>query len=252
MQDGKALQAGTSHDLGQNFAKSIGIKFQGRDGSEQFAHTTSWGISTRLIGGIIMAHGDDDGMIMPPRIAPHHVVVIPIVRDDSNSAALIDYAHKLRARLKEKGIRVHVDDTDERTPNKMWSAIKRGVPIRVEIGGREMDEGTLTYVRRDIGKDSKKTVSIDEFVNSVQAVLDDMHKNIFEKARAMRDGSITDVGSLKEAEEFYKANKFGFVRFDTKLLKDPSFEKIKGEHSLTARCMPLADGGKTVIVGKAY
>lgn len=252
MQDGKALQAGTSHDLGQNFAKSIGIKFQGRDGSEQYAHTTSWGISTRLIGAMIMAHGDDDGMIMPPRIAPHHVVVIPIVRDDSNSAALIEYAHKLRTRLKEKGVRVHVDDTDERTPNKMWSAIKRGVPLRVEIGGREMDDGTLTYIRRDIGKDSKKTVSVDEFINSVQGVLDDMHKNIFEKAKATRDGNITDVASLKEVEEFYKANKFGFVRFDAKLLQDPSFEKMKGDYSLTTRCMPLADGGKTVIVGKAY
>jgi prolyl-tRNA synthetase len=251
MQDGKALQAGTSHDLGQNFAKSIGIKFQGRDGTEQFAHTTSWGISTRLIGAMIMTHGDDDGMVMPPRVAPYQVVIIPIVRDDSNASALIDYSHKLRAQLKAKGIRAHVDDTDERTPNKMWTAIKRGVPIRVEIGGREMEEGTLTYVRRDIGKDSKKTLKVEEFVNSVPSVLDEMHKVIFERAKKLRDDNITDVGSLKELEEFFKKGGFGFVRVDDSVLKDAAIDKVKSDNGLTTRCLPFDNPGK-VLIAKAY
>ncbi len=252
MQDGKALQAGTSHDLGRNFAKSIGIKFQGRDGNEQYAHTTSWGISTRLIGAMIMTHADDDGMIMPPRIAPHHVVVIPIVRDDSNTPALLEYCAKLKASLKNIGVRVHIDDTDERTPNKMWSAIKKGVPLRVEIGGREMEEGKLTYIRRDIGKDSKKTVTVDEFVGSVQGVLDDMHKAIFEKAKAHRDGNIVDVKTLADAEEYYKKDGAGFVRLDTSLIAVAGFEKMKTDYSLTTRCMPMTDGGKKIIIGKAY
>ncbi len=134
MQDGKALQAGTSHDMGQNFAKSIGIKFQGREGEEQFAYTTSWGISTRLIGGMIMVHGDDDGMIMPPRVAPHHVVVIPIVRESEDASALNDYIDDLRVKLKAIGVRVQIDDREERTPNKMWDAIKKGVPLRRSHG----------------------------------------------------------------------------------------------------------------------
>ncbi|MGB4058322.1 MAG: proline--tRNA ligase [Alphaproteobacteria bacterium] len=252
MQDGKALQAGTSHDLGQNFAKSIGIKFQGRDGTEQFAYTTSWGVSTRLIGAMIMTHADDDGMIMPPRAAPYHVVIIPITREDTDIKKLSDYVRSIKESLRAKGVRVHIDDTDERTPNKMWSAIKKGVPLRVEIGGREMEEGKLTYIRRDIGKDSKKTVTADEFVNTVSGILDDMHKNIFEKAKSFRDKNIHDVKNVKEAEEYYKNGGTGFIRLDTSEISGEAFEKLKSDHSLTTRCLPMADGGKKAIVGKAY
>lgn len=252
MQDGKALQAGTSHDLGQNFSKSIGIKFQGRNGNEEFAHTTSWGISTRLIGALIMTHGDDDGMIMPPRIAPQQVVVIPIIRDDSNVPALHEYCQKLKSKLKEKNIHVHIDDSEARTPDKMWGAIKRGVPIRVEIGSREMEEGKLTYVRRDIGKDSKATVTVDEFVNSIQGVLDDMHKAMFEKAKAFRDQNITDVKTLTDAEAYYKKGGNGFIRLNTTEFKSGNFDKLKSEYSLTTRCMPMSDKGAKIIIGKAY
>ncbi len=251
MQDGKALQAGTSHDLGQNFSKSIGIKFQGRTGAEEFAYTTSWGISTRLIGGMIMAHADDDGMVMPPRIAPYHVYIIPIIKDDTGTPDLLEYARGLAKKLKDKGIRSHVDETDERTPNKMWGAIKKGVPLRVEIGAREMEEGKLTYIRRDIGKDSKKTLIIDEFVNSVQGVLDDLHNSLFEKAKKFRDANIHDVSDLKAAEEFFKSGRIGFVRMDKKVVDDPAYEKLKGEYSLSSRCMPLAEPGK-ILIGKAY
>jgi prolyl-tRNA synthetase len=250
MQDGKALQAGTSHDLGQNFAKSCGIKFQGRSGAEEYAYTTSWGISTRLIGAMIMAHADDDGMIMPPRIAPYHVTIIPIVKDEGGEA-VVKYARDLAAKLKAIGIRSNVDDSDERTPNKMWAAIKKGVPIRVEIGGREVEEGTLTFIRRDLGKDSKKTLKVDEFVKTIQGELDAMHKALFDKAKNFRDANIKNVKDVKEADAFFKGGGIGFVRMDASVTTDPAFEKLKGDYSLTPRCMPLAEPGK-ILIGKAY
>lgn len=252
MQDGKALQAGTSHDLGQNFAKSIGIKFQGRDGSEQFAYTTSWGISTRLIGGMIMSHGDDDGMIMPPRVAPHQVVVIPVIREEQDAAAINAYIDGLALKLKAIGVRVKVDGSEKRTPDKMWDAIKKGVPVRVEIGGREMQEGTLTFVRRDLGKDSKMSCSIDEFVSKISGVLDDMHKAMFERAKTFRDANITDVKSLADVTAHFAKDKTGFVSVDVSLMDDSKFEETLKAHSLSTRCMPFADGGKKVLVGKAY
>ncbi len=252
MQDGKALQAGTSHDLGQNFSKSIGIKFQSREGNEEFAHTTSWGISTRLIGGMIMTHADDDGMIMPPRVAPHQVVIIPIIREGQDADAMNAYIDELVAQLKANNVRVNVDDREERTPNKMWDAIKKGVPLRVEIGGREVEEGTLTYIRRDIGKDSKTTCSVSEFVDSVQGVLDTMHDDLFNRAKTFRDGNIVDGASADDVEAHFKADKIGFVKIDCSLLETDVLQKVMKEYSLSTRCMPFADDGKKVLIGKAY
>ncbi len=251
MQDGKALQAGTSHYLGQNFSKSCGIKFQGREGQEEFAYTTSWGISTRLIGAMIMAHGDDDGMIMPPRVAPYHVAIIPILKDDQDSAAVLDYAENLAAQLTKRGIRPHLDSSDERTPNKMWDAIKKGIPLRVEIGGREVEEGTLTHVRRDLGRDSKASCSVAEFVEKAQDLLDQIHDELFRRASVFRDERIHDVADLAGVEEFFKNDGVGFVKIDADKIADAEFERIAKEHSLTARCMPLDESSK-VIIGKAY
>ncbi len=252
MQDGKALQAGTSHDLSTNFAKSFDIKFQGRDGKEHYAHTTSWGISTRLIGGVIMTHADDDGLIVPPRIAPHQVVIIPVVRDDSRAEDINAYADKVVAELKAQGIRVKVDDREMRVPDKMWDSIKKGVPLRVEIGEREMDAGTLTHVRRDIGRDSKETCAVDEFVEKVSSILDSIHDGLFKRARDFRDSHIYDMSSLDEMRDFFKKGNIGFVRVDTKLLEQPAFEALKKEYSLTPRCMPFEDNGDKVYVGKSY
>ncbi len=253
MQDGKALQAGTSHDMGQNFAKSLGIKFQARDESEQFAHTTSWGISTRLIGAMIMVHGDDDGMIMPPKVAPNQVIIIPIIRDQSDADDINKYIKGLELNLKSANIRVKVDNSEERTPNKMWNAIKKGVPIRVEIGAREMEQGVLTYIRRDLGKDSKTTCSIDEFVNNAQSVLDKMHDDMLGKAKAFLDGNINDVDSLKDVVSYFKDDaNIGFVSVDIGVINDAGFEATLKEHSLSTRCMPFTDDGKKVLIGKAY
>ncbi len=252
MQDGKALQAGTSHDLGQNFAKSINIKFQSREGDEEFAHTTSWGISTRLIGGMIMTHADDDGMIWPPRVAQHHVVIIPITKDDTDNDAIMDHCSALSVQLKAQGVRVRLDDRDMRTPDKMWDAVKRGVPIRVEIGGREAEEGTLTHVRRDIGRDSKTSCSIVEFVDDAHNILDDIQCSLFNKARAFRDENIVDVANVADIEAHFKAEKIGFVRADVGVLDDDAYAQIAKTYGLTSRCLPFSDDGKKVLIGKAY
>lgn len=251
MQDGKALQAGTSHYLGQNFSKSCGIKFQGRDEAEHFVHTTSWGISTRLVGAMIMTHGDDDGMIMPPRVAPHQVGIIPIIRDESDTDKIMNYTRDLVEKLEERGIRVHLDDSENRTGDKMWGMIKKGVPIRVEIGGREVDEGALTHVRRDLGRDSKATSSVDEFVSGVSAILDAIHDELFARAKKIRDENIHDVADLAALEVFFKGDGFGFARLDLSLIEDGEYERIKKDLGLTSRCMPFSDETK-VLVGKAY
>ena len=186
MQDGKALQAATTHDLGDNFAKTFDIKYQGKDEKEHYAHTTSWAFSTRTIGGLIMMHGDDDGMIMPPRIAPQQIIILPVVKGDTEDKVFA-FCEKLEKDLKQKGFRVKFDKRDLRTGDKMWDAVKKGIPLRVEVGEREIDNGELTFVRRDIGRDSKETVSIDEFMNKAQSVMDDIHDNMLAKQRKFRD-----------------------------------------------------------------
>lgn len=251
MQDGKALQACTSHDLGQNFAKSFNIQYQGEDGQVHLAHTTSWGLSTRSVGGLIMTHADDDGMIIPPRIAPRQVAIIPVVRDES-AASVMDACEKLAKRLKEQGVRVHLDTSSRRTPDKMWDCIKKGVPLRVEIGQREVDEGTLTYIRRDLGKDSKVSCSVDEFVASAKSVLEQMQRDILERNRAARDARIFDVKTLGDVREFYESGKIGFVKMDSSLLTHADRDAVFGQFALTPRCLPFADEGRKVIVGKSY
>ena len=251
MQDGKALQAGTSHYLGQNFAKSADIKFQNREGGEQFVHTTSWGISTRLVGAMIMTHGDDDGMIMPPRVAPYPVLIIPVIKDDHDQVKIMEACEGLVHKLKDQGINAHIDIRDERTPNKMWDAIKKGVPVRVEIGKREVEEETLTHIRRDIGRDSKRTQAVDEFCQEIQSILHDIHNSILKKARTFQDANIHEVNSLQDAEDFYKSKKIGFLKIDKALTDDVKYEHLKKNHAITSRCIPL-DDDSTVIIGKAY
>lgn len=252
MQDGKALQAGTSHDLGQNFARSCGIKFQSRDGAEALAYTTSWGISTRLIGAIIMSHGDDDGMIMPPRIAPQQVVILPVIKDDAGAPAIAEYCAKLAAQLKAQGLRVRLDDRDMRTPDKMWDAVKKGVPVRVEVGQREMEEGQVTFVRRDIGRESKKTVPLAQFTGEIGGVLDSVHDALLHRSRTFREANTVEVASVADIDDFFKAGRIGFTKAPVSLLGNENLEAVKTAHSLSSRCMPFADEGRAVLIGKAY
>jgi len=252
MQDGKALQACTSHNLGQHFSKSFNIQFQGRDGQIHLAHTTSWGLSTRSVGGLIMTHSDDDGLMAPPKIAPYQVAILPVLRDEASAGPVMEYCAKLAARLKEKGIRCHLDKTDRRTPDKMWDAIKKGIPLRVEIGQREMDEGKLTHVRRDLGKDSKETCSVDEFVGKAQGILDAIQAGMHSRAKKFREDHTFDVKNIGEAREFFKADKTGFVRVDSSILDTADYAAVKKEFSVSSRCLPFEDEGKKVIIGKAY
>jgi prolyl-tRNA synthetase len=250
MQDGKALQACTSHNLGQHFSKSFNIQYQGVDTQMHHCHTTSWGLSTRSIGGLIMSHADDDGMIMPPKLAPQQIAIIPIIKDDGT--AVIEHCKQLAAQLKAKGIRVHLDVTDARSSDKMWSAIKKGIPLRVEIGQREMDEGKLSYVRRDLGKESKAVVTVDEFLGTAQSVLDKMQGDMLARSKKFRDDHIVNVASINEIRDFYKADGVGFCKIDTNLIDNPDYQAIKKEFGLSSRCLPYEDQGKKVIIGKSY
>jgi prolyl-tRNA synthetase len=251
MQDGKALQAATTHDLGTTFAKTFNITYQGKDEQEHLCHTTSWAFSTRVIGGLIMMHADDDGMIMPPRIAPQQIIVLPVTKDD-NAEAVEAFCAKIAADLKAKGFRVKLDNRDLRTPDKMWDAVKKGVPIRVEVGGREMEAGQLTYVRRDIGRDSKTTLDVDDFVNSAESILDDIHDTMLARTRTFRDENTHDVTSVADVDVFFKSDKIGFVRAPVAILEDAALEAVMKQHSLTTRNMPHNDNGEKVLIAKAY
>lgn len=251
MQDGKALQAATTHDLGQNFAKSCEIKYQDKDGTEKYVHTTSWAFSSRIIGAMIMMHADDDGMVMPPRVAPYQIEILPFIKDDADEARIMDYANDLKAKLKGLGLRASINDSDGRMGDKIWGSIKKGVPLRVEIGGREVDEGTLTHVRRDLGRDSKTTENVDDFIGGVDGILDDIHDQLYARSLERQDGHITDVSDLAGLDAHFAGGGLGFVRMDTTLLND-EYEVVKKKHSLTSRCLPFADDRQKVLIAKAY
>lgn len=251
MQDGKALQACTSHNLGQNFAHSCGIKFQGRDGAEHFAHTTSWGLSTRSIGGLIMTHADDDGLVMPPRLAPYQIVILPIIKGE-DTGGVMAFAEKLSAQLKSIGIRVQIDKSENRAPDKMWNAIKRGIPIRVEIGEREVAEGKLTHTRRDLGRDSKTTCTADEFMGLVKGILDAIHTNMYETAKTKTRARVYNAKTLDEVKGYFTSGDLGFVRMPVEILDNPDYQTFKKENSLSSRCLPFEDEGRMVLIGKSY
>lgn len=250
MQDGKALQSGTSHHLGQTFSKSADITFQSREGDVKHAWTTSWGLSTRSIGGLIMTHGDDDGLQMPPKIAPHQVVILPFFKGD-NDESIQAYCKDLTNQLREKGIRVLFDDRDMRAGDKGWEWIKKGVPLRVEIGGREMDNGELTVTRRDLGKESKTTLSVETFVNEVQTMLDAIQDNLFQSAKKRMEDRIVDAKDLTEARAFFEEGREGFVRLDKSFWGTEGFNAICSDFAVTPRCIPFATPDK-VLIGKSY
>ncbi|MEM9468790.1 MAG: proline--tRNA ligase [Pseudomonadota bacterium] len=251
MQDGKGLQAATSHDLGDNFAKTFNITYQGRDEKEHHVHTTSWAYSSRMIGALIMMHGDDDGMIMPPHVAPHQVVILPVVKEDTQEAVM-SYCTELAAKLKEKGMRVKLDDRDMRTPDKMWDAVKKGIPLRVEVGGREVEEGKLTHVRRDLGRDSKTSVTTDEFLDQVDGLLQSIHDDLLAKQIKFSEDNTHELGGLQELDEHFKNGGLGYACVPVSVLTEEGFEKVKSDHGLTARNMPFAHDGQKVLIAKAY
>ncbi|MBR4475394.1 MAG: proline--tRNA ligase [Alphaproteobacteria bacterium] len=250
MQDGKALQAGTSHDLGQHFAKSFGIQFLGTDGKLQHAWTTSWGTSTRMMGGLFMTHSDDDGLVLPPAVAPYQVVIIPITRDETTDV-LNAYAHVLAQNLREKGVRVMVDDSDMRSPDKMWKWIKRGVPLRVEVGIREVESDTITVTRRDIGKDSKKSMTADELIENIRPMLQQIQSDMLVAAQKRNASMIHSVGNLDQLESALESGKIGFFRIKYDLTTNERFDEMIEKYKISRRC--LDDNDPTMVfVAKSY
>lgn len=250
MQDGKALQAGTSHDLGQHFAKSFGIQYLGTDGKLQHAWTTSWGTSTRMMGSLFMTHSDDDGLVLPPAVAPYQVVVIPITRDE-NVDELNAGAEKLGDQLRAAGVRVLVDTSDMRAPDKMWKWIKRGAPIRAELGGREMADGNVTITRRDLGRTSKRTMPMSEFVADVKNILAQIHQDMYDAVAARNAKMIKNVDSLDALDAALAGGEIGFFRIRYDLTTNERFDGLMEKYKISRRC--LDDNDPTyVFVAKSY
>jgi prolyl-tRNA synthetase len=266
MQDRKALQSGTSHFLGQNFAKASGIEFLDQTGAHQHAWTTSWGMSTRLIGGIIMTHSDDDGLVLPPKLAPAQVVIIPIFRSDEERPRVLEYcnsvARELRAqRFADRPVSVIVDERDERGGEKVWHWIKKGVPVRLEIGPRDMEKDALFVARRDRGHKDKQSIARSDFVASVAATLQSIHDGLFARAAAYRDQNTRRIDSKEEFYEFFTAAReqenvpapihggFALTHFCGDVALE---EKIKNDLAVTVRCIPLekSEPGVCPFTGK--
>jgi prolyl-tRNA synthetase len=248
MGDGRALQAGTSHDLGQNFAKAFGIQFQGRDKELQHAWTTSWGVSTRLIGGVIMTHGDDGGLVLPPRVAPHQVVIVPIPRGNWQETVL-PRAEALKAELTAAGIRVLLDAREEYTPGWKFSEWEmRGVPVRLEIGPKDLEKQQVVLARRDTR--AKTPTSMDGLAASVQRLLDEIQQSLLDRAIAFREAHTSSVDTYDDFKQAMDGRP-GFV-YAPWCGSAECEASIKAETQATIRNLPFEDepGGQCIKCGR--
>jgi prolyl-tRNA synthetase len=249
MQDGKALQAGTSHFLGQNFAKAFDVKFTNKDNKIEYAWATSWGVSTRLMGALIMAHSDDDGLVLPPNLAPIQVVIVPIYKADSRDR-VIERCKTLKKNLQKLGIAVKLDDRDNQSAGFKFAEYElKGVPLRLALGARDLDNNTIEIARRDTKE--KVSVSQEGIEAKVQALLGEIQQNIFDKALAFRDSHITKVETYAEFKDVLE-NKTGFVAAHWDGTTETA-EKIKEETKATIRCIPMnnvQETGKCILTGK--
>ena len=238
-----ALQAGTSHNLGQNFAKAFNIRYLDRNNELQYVWTTSWGMSTRVVGAIVMVHGDDQGLILPPRLAPVQVVIVPIWRKDADKATVLDAAHTVYKALRDAGIRVELDDREEYTPGYKFNEWElRGVPLRVEIGPRDVENGQVVLARRDIpGKAGKTSVPAADVVAQVQSMLDTVQQALFDRAKRFLEENTHTVSTYEEFKEVL-ATKGGFIRVFW-AGDDEDEIRIKEETKATIRCYPFDHDG---------
>jgi prolyl-tRNA synthetase len=262
MQDRKALQSGTSHFLGQNFAQAQEIKFQNEAGELAYAWTTSWGVSTRLVGGLVMTHADDDGLVLPPKLAPAHAVILPIYRSDEERALVLGYCQRLREQLEAQSfadapIRVRLDDRDLRGGDKKWQWIKRGVPLVVEIGPRDVEKNGVFVARRDVGGKGQPA-GRDEFVSGVSHTLGEMQQALFNRTLQLREDHTRLIDDLAEFEAYFTPKNseqpeihggLAYCHF----VDGPEMDEKLKELKVTVRCVPL-DGdeepGKCIFTGK--
>jgi prolyl-tRNA synthetase len=261
MQDRKALQSGTSHFLGQNFARAQDIKFQDQQGVEQFAWTTSWGVSTRLIGALIMSHSDDDGLVLPPRLAPQHAVVLPIYRNADERAQVLPYCENVKRELESQTLdagplRVMLDDRDLRGGEKNWQHIKRGVPLRVEIGPKDIAKDGVFAARRDTGE--KQSTPRAQFVSTAAQTLQSIQDNLFARARTLRDENTRNIDDLAEFQRYFTPlnddkpeihGGFALCHLADEQAADELLKKLK----VTVRCLPLAaeaEPGRCIFTGR--
>ncbi len=266
MQDGKALQAGTSHFLGQNFAKSANISFINKDNKPEFAYTTSWGVSTRLIGGLIMTHADDEGMVTPPRVAPYQVILVPVIKKAEDEEKVMAYINEIAFELKKQTpfgekIRVKIDKRLKQSVDKFWEWTRKGAPVICEIGPRDVEsQGMMVRERLSIGQ--KEIVSKSDFIQSVGARLEKIQNELFARAKARMDQNIrSDITTPEEfrayfsqANEWIEDGKQGKVAFvKGKWCGDPQSEEILKELKISIRCLPLTQSGTTgkcLLTGK--
>ncbi len=219
MQDGKALQAGTSHYLGTSFAEASNIRFQDREGGQALAHTTSWGVSTRMVGGVIMTHGDDDGLRVPPAIAPFQVVILPMLRDNDQDAALLDYCESLRASLSSvsalgEPVRVLLDKRPGKAAAKRWDWVRKGAPVIIEVGGRDMENGVVSLLRRDAlwnaetGKPAFQSPTREDAATQIPAMLEEMQTGMLAVACDRREANIDrSIASFEALADFFAEDK---------------------------------------------
>lgn len=258
MQDGRSLQAGTSHFLGQNFAKSADIKFINKNNEQEYAYTTSWGVSTRLIGGLIMTHGDDEGMCVPPKLAPYQVVIVPIIKDKSKEAEIIAYAEKLKNAIKEKSfagerIRVKLDNRLKEPVDKMWEWTRKGCPLIVEVGAKDLEKNAVMFRNRIHinGEAWKNFEGFESFVATIGDKLKNIQDGMFKRAEErLKNNIVTDIKTPEEFQAYFannnaylegKGNKVAFVRGKWSEDED-TLDKLK-EMRLSIRCIPFEQSG---------
>jgi prolyl-tRNA synthetase len=262
MQDGKALQGGTSHFLGQNFAKAYEIKYADNTQQIQHAWTTSWGVTTRLIGALVMTHSDDDGLVLPPRIAPDQIVIIPLIKNDEDKESILSYCQNLASELKkqtfaDEPIRVAIDNSPKSPADRFWLAVKRGIPLRIEIGKREVEAGMLALSRRDLAPKERSTISVQELVDSAPTLLENIQTFFYERARTFREDNTHEIDSVEALDAMFgdesTAKGFALAYFDPSVETTPEVEEKLKNLKITTRCIPfdLQNGkpGKCIFSG---
>ncbi|MDQ5987816.1 MAG: Proline--tRNA ligase [Syntrophus sp. SKADARSKE-3] len=259
MQDGKALQAGTSHYLGQNFSRSANICFVDQDGEQKNAYTASWGCSTRLIGALIMTHADDNGLRIPPKISPVHIAIIPILRNNSEDSQVLEYAREISSFISERNfldgspIIGKIDLKNQSAVEKKWDWVKRGVPIQVEIGSRDIRDKKLTVRLRSENTQNKHEMPLNEFIERIPELLDSIQEIYFNQANSYKENSVKYLQSFNDLEEFFSSGQMGFVLAPWHPSVNNGVPRRLEELGVTIRCIPIDQSGEScrcVFTGK--